>query len=109
MIQLTGFCPACGREGLVTGEGGGITCFAAGCPRPTAVTELLADRETAHIVMFDQRGYTIRHPLWERLDDALMTCSLHAYCLLNRQPDGRYRASQTGTARRWAWEPITPG
>jgi hypothetical protein len=107
MTAVAGFCPVCGRESLMLGAAGHVTCGHLECPRPDAASELLADRETEHIVVFDRTGYTIRHPLRERLDDALMACALHAYCLLHRRPDGRYRATQAGTARRWMWEPIT--
>jgi hypothetical protein len=80
MTDVTGNCPmGCGRT-LFLGKGGYITCSYVHCPRPDAVADLLADRETEHLATFDADGFTIRHPLRERLDNALMTCDLHALC-----------------------------
>jgi hypothetical protein len=56
---------------------GSVACVGAKCPRPSAAQEILAGGETEHIVTFDEFGFTIRHPLQERLDDALMGCGLH--------------------------------
>jgi hypothetical protein len=48
-------------------------------PRPGAASEILADRKTEHIVEITNSGWAIRHPLAERLDDALMTCERTPY------------------------------
>lgn len=98
MIIVAGYCPmGCGQT-LFLGAGGHVTCSLIGCPRPTAVDELLHDQEIEHLVKFGEDTFTVRHPLHERLDDALMTCSLHTYIAgldgLPMRP-GRYRA------RRW--------
>lgn len=78
--RLAGYCPmGCGQH-LFIGAGGFITCAWIDCPRPDAVSTLLEDRETEHVVLFGRAGFTIRHPLRERLDDALMTCDLHTWC-----------------------------
>ena len=92
---VRGHCPACGWASLFVGEGGYLTCSRLECPRPDAAHAILADRETEHIVQFDDTGFTVRHPLRERLDDALMRCDLHLHCAsLPGPPDapGRYRA-----------------
>lgn len=100
-----GFCPmGCGST-LFLADGGHITCSAAGCPSPGAAGDLLADQETDHIVVFGDEGYTVRHPLRERLDDALMTCGLHQHIAGLGNPaivPGRYRAR--GDGRVWSWE-----
>ncbi|MGC9540200.1 DUF6085 family protein [Streptomyces sp. UG1] len=95
MADIQGHCPACGWSTLFVGDGGYLTCSRLECPQPDAAHRILADRETDHIVQFDDEGFTIRHPLRERLDDALMRCDLHLYCASlpgPPQPPGRYRA-----------------
>jgi hypothetical protein len=106
--RIVGYCPmGCGRT-LFSAQGC-ITCSFANCPRPTAVDELLDDRETQHIVDFGESEFTVRHPLRERLDDALLDCDLHRYCNSLPGPPtrpGRYRARQSGL--HWTWEPVNP-
>lgn len=92
---IRGHCPACGWASLFVGEGGYLTCSRLECPQPDAAHRILADRETEHIVQFDDDGFTIRHPLRERLDDELMRCDLHQHCARLPGPPsvvGRYRA-----------------
>lgn len=102
---VTGYCPmGCGRT-LFLADGGYVTCSYIHCPRRDAVADLLGDKETAHIVEFGAEVFTVRHPLRERLDDALMTCALHEYIAgLGGPPvqPGRYRATSSG--ERWMWE-----
>jgi hypothetical protein len=78
------------------------------------VTVLLADQESEHIVVFGETGFTIRHPLRERLDDALMDCDLHKDIAAMGGPpvrSGTYRARWTDYAAatpgygHWTWEP----
>ena len=105
---VDGFCPmGCGKT-LFLGDGGYVTCSYLHCPNRAAVADILADRETEHIVTFSAAGFTIRHPLRERLGDALMDCALHSYCEgLDGPPValGRYRA--TGHGRTWKWAPAS--
>lgn len=105
--DIHGWCPmGCGKT-LFVGAGGHVTCSYIPCPRPTAVDELLADRETEHVVEFKRRTFTVRHPLHERLDDALMGCKLDEHI---RQLDGppvqlgRYRATRHNG--RWAFTSV---
>jgi hypothetical protein len=108
---LTGFtvqgrCPMGCGETLILAEGGFATCSSLSCPRPAAASELLADGEAAHIVQLGETDFTIRHPLHERLDDALMQCELHVHVAAlpgpPRQP-GRYRVRASGPDM-WSWE-----
>lgn len=96
---VRGNCPmGCGQT-LFLGDGGHITCSKADCPRPSAVDELLHDRETEHIVELGETSFTVRHPLRERLDDALMECGLHSRIAAGSGPPvppGRYRACEPG-------------
>ncbi|RBQ21565.1 (2Fe-2S)-binding protein [Spongiactinospora rosea] len=94
----------CGRT-LFLAEGGHVTCSSLRCPRPTVVDELLDDRESEHLVLFDAAGFTIRHPLHERLGDALMICPLHSDIQGSSGPPvapGRYRAVRV--ADGWVWQ-----
>lgn len=104
---VAGYCPmGCGWT-LGRTYGGHITCGSPSCPRPDAVATLLEDRETEHIVQFDTETFTIRHPLRERLDDALMECQLHTYIQGLAGPPvrpGRYRSRADGD--RWTWEAL---
>lgn len=110
---IAGHCPmGCGTT-LFVGAGGHITCSLIGCPRPTAVDELLHDQETEHVVAFTETGFTVRHPLHERLDerldDALMSsCFLHEDIAAMSGPPvkpGRYRA-RSKQHGGWTWEPL---
>ena len=50
--------------------------------------------------------FTIRHPLRERLDDALLRCALHTLLASDDAPDlapGRYRAD-TDSQAAWFFE-----
>ncbi|MGW0993499.1 DUF6085 family protein [Streptomyces sp. NPDC002523] len=95
-MRVPGYCPmGCGQTLERRGTDGVIVCQATYCPQMYAVRDLLADRETEHIVQFHADGFTIRHPLRERLGDVLMRCDLHWHCVsLPGPPEspGRYRA-----------------
>ncbi len=101
MSEVQGHCPmGCGRT-LFLGAGGHVTCSWIGCLRPTAVDDLLNDSESEHVVVLKARTFTVRHPLRERLDDALLTCSLDEWIAGLAGPPaqpGRYRV-------RWHGEP----
>jgi len=111
MTDVQGFCPmGCGQT-LSAMDGGHITCRHIDCPHPTAVDEILADRETEHLVVFSESAFTVRHPLRERLDDALMECQLHEHIAgLSGPPTapGRYRALAEGPDE-WSWWPVKRG
>ncbi len=106
-FNVAGHCPACGREQLGLDEAGFIVCLAAGCPRVFAASDILADSETGHVVQLDADDFTVRHPLRERLDDALMSCELDRWVAGLAGPPhplGRYRV--TGSGESWTWEAI---
>src|ERR1700734_726671 len=75
--KVQGCCPMGCGETLTLAAEGCVTCMSLRCPRPDAVTVLLGDQETEHVVVFGAAEFTVRHPLRERLDDALMDCDLH--------------------------------
>lgn len=110
--RVVGYCPVCGFDQLWLVHGV-IACGSDECTDPTAVTRLLADDEHEHIVTLGWASFTIRHPLRERLDDALMECDLSEWVdeQMGAQngplPDpGRYRASADGDGG-WKWEPVS--
>lgn len=106
--HVPGYCPMGCGESLTIGAGSYITCGHLGCPNPEAVTELLGDDESEHVVTLSPFGFTIRHPLKERLGDALLRCRLDAYLRVMDSPPhvpGRYRVS--GECGDLAWEPLT--
>jgi Family of unknown function (DUF6085) len=108
----------CG-ETLFLGAGDYITCAELTCPRPDAVADILDDGEPQHIVQIvDETGFTVRHPLRERLDDDLMRCDLHAWIAAQAVPPalpGRYRVMWAGDPPPgvWTWwsriEEVTQG
>lgn len=99
-VRLVGFCPACGNEDVleaVAGPGAAavVECRHPECPEKRAVTRLLEDSETEHIVDWQPDGFCIQHPMRERLDGGLFTCDLHVRLSTPRfrtsvEP-GRYR------------------
>jgi hypothetical protein len=94
---VEGYCPMGCGESLYLAGGGYVTCRSQRCPRPDAVSTLLEDREAEHIVEFDEDTVTVRHPLRERIDDALMSCELHSRIAGLSGPPvqlGRYRATE---------------
>lgn len=105
---VQGYCPmGCGRT-LFLADGGYVTCSYVRCPRPDAVADILADRESEHIVVFSAGDFTIRHPLRERLGDSLMDCELHKVLEVLAGPPvqpGRYRATLSG--ERWTWTAVS--
>lgn len=108
--KIAGGCPmGCGPT-LFLANSGNVMCSRLECPRPTAVSEILDDRETEHLVTFDLSGFVVKHPLRERLDDALMACQLHDFIAgLDGQPiePGLYRAVEDGDS--WVWSPVATG
>lgn len=107
---VTGHCPACGRTALRLNGQSEVVCGWVGCLRPKAATEILADREIDHVVVFAEHEFTVRHPLCERLDDALMSCRLHAELSALDAPPmplGRYRVLLL--AGLWAYHRIAEG
>jgi Family of unknown function (DUF6085) len=105
-LVVAGLCPmGCGPT-LILGEGGMVGCSSPGCPRPSAVTEILSDPETEHVLEVGADGWSARHPLRERLDDQLLSCDLTAAMLEGLPtPPGRYRVRRIPRLLpEWAWE-----
>ncbi len=103
---LQGYCPmGCGQT-LVAAPGRYITCTKDTCPRPDAVSALLADPEHEHIVELNATTFCVQHPIRDRLDGDLFTCTLHTHIqafAAPPYPPGTYRVSLDGDG--WEWEP----
>lgn len=111
MISIRGNCPmGCGPT-LILGEGGAVICRDPGCPRPSAVHELLDDNEIEHVVRLSARDFDVQHPLRERLDGQLWSCDVHEQLRALKGPPrlpGTYRVAprrRTGPLRA----PLYPG
>jgi len=101
-FSVQGRCPMGCGETLMLGDGGFVTCCRLDCPRPDAASAILADADPEHLVELREQDFTVRHPLAERLDNALMSCTLHEHLQLMppRQP-GRYRVQADGDSFVW--------
>lgn len=117
--EVKGHCPVCGASELFLCHGK-VVCANTSCSRPTAAHELLQDDETGHIMSVGPREFTLRHPIRERLDDALMNCQLHQHMtefIVSYLDEGSMAAGQTyrvygsgdGEDFAWEWEPVTTG
>lgn len=68
-------CPVCGSD-LAVDQRRQLLCTDRACTRPSAAAELLSEGETEHIVTLSEDGYSVKHPIRERLDDELLDCWL---------------------------------
>lgn len=106
-INVNGQCPmGCGETLLL--DNGMVFCGNVECPRPYAPSEILEDTETEHLVWLDATGFTVRHPLKERLDRALHDCVVHQYLEKQTTPrePGLYRIKRDERSR-WRWESLS--
>lgn len=107
-MKVAGCCPqGCGETLQRRGSDGVVWCGARDCPRPDSVHLVLQDPETEHVVSVGEFGYTIQHPLRERVHGALFECSVHAdvsNTVDERMGEpGRYRVTWTED-RELKWE-----
>lgn len=103
--RVQGHCPACGGESLFVASGGYITCSRSDCPDPTALADILEERETHHLVTFKADGWTCRHPLIERKGNQLVECEVNSLLQTLMGPPpvlGTYRLRTDGPS----WERI---
>jgi hypothetical protein len=116
VTNVRGHCPVGCGETLILGDGGYITCGSPGCPEPTAVSDLLRVRpETGHIADFTgDDGFSLGHPLIERIRGDLFDCPLHAYLIAMVGPPvgaGRYRVTEvrgsSSSVPEWSFTEIT--
>jgi hypothetical protein len=65
----------CG-ETLEVVSAGRIMCQEPTCPRPYAVRDLLKDNRVGHVAEFAADGFTLHHPMHERVSDQFQNCSV---------------------------------
>lgn len=103
---VAGHCPmGCGQT-LCLHEGA-VRCVDPNCSNPHVVSVILADPETDHIVVVDdRRQITVQHPLRERIENDLFECGLLKRLLACGAPHpGRYRArTDTGPSTIPGWQ-----
>lgn len=90
------YCPmGCGQTIHLMGSGM-LGCVNYQCPDKGAAQKVLSDAETEHVVVYKGGTCVVRHPLRERIGDALVECEVAAAVFaLSQHPegDGRYRAT----------------
>lgn len=93
--DLTAPCPmGCGQR-LHLMETGVIRCFAKDCPHPMAAQEILEGDTGADLLRIEEDGFSLLHPLRERLAGGLFDCPVgKALCAMDGPPalPGRYWA-----------------
>ena len=107
--RVAGCCPMGCGETLFLADGGHVTCSLDRCPNPCAADEILHERETEHVVVIDEEGFNIQHPLRERLNGDMFDCGLHAWMRALPGPPkkpGRYgvREQPEDSAVPWRFE-----
>jgi hypothetical protein len=108
--RVKGYCPMGCGETLFLGDAGYVTCSWVDCPVPDAVSTILESGEKEHLVQLMEDGFTVRHPLRERLGDGLMKCTLTEH-VRDLPPDrvvpGLWRLSRDAApGGMWNWEEI---
>lgn len=106
MIMIEGFCPVCGGQTLGVVQASvsfpaKVECTNINCTNIYAVAQILAVDEINHVVHFHDQGFSIRHPLRERIDDELLRCNLHNY-LAEFAPNELGFEYEVGTFRAWS-------
>jgi hypothetical protein len=89
-------CPMCRERKLHLMPSGLVRCLGQACPRPTAAQEILDGDVGADIVQIDGDGFSILHPLRERLQGGLFDCPVNRALLAMSEPPvlpGRYRVT----------------
>ncbi len=75
--RVNGCCPSCGGRQLFVFDDGQLLCRQEGCALPSAASQILNQGgETGHILESRNDGWTIMHPLRERLEGALFRCEV---------------------------------
>jgi len=80
LVNVNGHClMGCGRTLHLNTGTGMIICVSKKCPRPTALSDLIAKDPEPHKVEVGWQGFAIKHPLHERIDDRLFECDLQKW------------------------------
>jgi len=111
---VDGICPACGKQYLGIAvwhrseEASRVHCWNILCPDPKAVWKILNRPDTDHVAWFGQHGWTLQHPLKERVDDKLASCPATAWMQRHIPAEadrpGLYRMTEDGDG--WCFAPL---
>jgi hypothetical protein len=86
IIDMTAPCPmGCGPT-LHLSPAGVIRCLDRQCPNPMAAQKILENADSADLVQIDAGGFSILHPLRERLDNGLFNCPVNMHLAALREP-----------------------
>jgi hypothetical protein len=76
ILNVYGRCPMGCGDHLHRMPSGFLKCLAPGCPEPGAAHKILSDsRHDHHLMRVTDDGWMIMHPLRERLDEDLFSCT----------------------------------
>lgn len=76
-VRINGRCPMGCGETLAVAGGGHIVCMALQCPDPAMLDKVIShEAMDRHIVILDDEGFSVQHPLSERLTD-MTECDVH--------------------------------
>ena len=103
--RIRGYCPwGCG-ETLFIAASGFVTCSNPGCDRPTGLSAILSDPETEDLVRRIRGEWIVKHPLRERMGNALFNCKVPTTPPVPpRGIVGVYRVTRKGNG--WEWEEV---
>lgn len=98
-LKVNGVCPACGSESLYPAAVGktvyrDIMCSNADCPDPSAASKILSESEIHHTVLINDKSFSLKHPLRERIGNELLSCPVYKMLTSLDGPP-----AQTGTYR----------
>jgi Family of unknown function (DUF6085) len=96
IADVYALCPMCRERKLHLLVSGVIRCLNRACPRPMAAQEILDGDLGVDIVQIDEGGFSILHPLRERLGGGLFDCPVNKALAAMGEPPalpGRYRAT----------------
>lgn len=89
-------CPSCAHHSMIVNRDRHLECANVHCERPTAAQEVLSEPMTnRHVMVLNHDGPSVKHPIIERLDDALLHCPLADFLIMNGR---RYLANHVVVA-----------
>jgi Family of unknown function (DUF6085) len=114
--RVYGYCPMGCGESLFLATSGFVECVKLDCPNPVAVSQVLQERETEHLVTFDEDGWQAKHPLRERIRDELLSCPIGDAVAIMLKGDpglevlGTYRVAPSPIGPGgWGWKQVNDG
>lgn len=92
----------CGHTIYLTLDGQ-LVCGNGSCPDRLAAHKLLHEPERDHVATVEDGRFNLKHPLRERINDDLLSCSIHARLSKLRalpSTSGAYRITEHGDQLR---------